>query len=272
MNEHELALLRRKTILGTVAVVCWALAFLAAILRPNIGDPTGPFFVISGWLLTALWVAMDATVRARNAFLWTMVTLAAAPLSVLIYAVTSPPNAAVCTQCGNRLPSLSQPCPICGTRHVAGRVSAAINHAYSSLADSLMRAPVEQAKNTTRAIAIALGIAALFSLILEGAIGALPLVIILVLSFAAYWVLVPWWVYLDATWRRMEPIPWALLTLMTNVVGLVTYLVIRYPDPRSCPKCGADLAVGLKRCPYCGCTESLNRHSKLYELPAAVPS
>lgn len=253
MNEHELTLLRRKTILGTVAVICWALAIVAAIMRPNAGDPVGPFFVVSGWLLTALWVALDASMRARNVFFWTVVSLAASPLAVLIYAMTSPPNIAVCAQCGNRLPSLAQPCPICGTRHVAGRVSAAINQAYSSLADSLMRAPVEQAKNTTRAIAIALGVAALFSLVLANASGgALPLVIILVLSFAAYWVLVPWWVYLDASWRRMEPIPWALLALMTNAVGLVTYLVIRYPDPRSCPKCGTDLPVGLKRCPYCG--------------------
>ena len=50
----------------------------------------------------------------------------------------------------------------------------------------------------------------------------------------------------------MDAIPWAILTLLTNVFGLVTYLVIRYPEPRTCKKCGADLPIGFKRCPYCG--------------------
>ncbi len=50
----------------------------------------------------------------------------------------------------------------------------------------------------------------------------------------------------------MDAVPWALLTLLTNVFGLVTYLVIRYPDPRPCPQCGAYLTMELKRCPYCG--------------------
>jgi RNA polymerase subunit RPABC4/transcription elongation factor Spt4 len=72
------------------------------------------------------------------------------------------------------------------------------------------------------------------------------------LCLAGYWVLLAWWVYLDATWRRMEATPWAILTLVTNVVGLVTYLVIRYPEPHTCEHCGANLQMGLKRCPYCG--------------------
>lgn len=258
MNEHELTLLRRKTILGTVAVVCWVLAVLLGLTLDAGGEDVVPFFVLAGWFLTAMWVAMDASLRTRNVLLWTVFSLAAAPLSVLVYVMTSPPTAAVCTQCGNGLTSTSQVCPICGAQHVTGRVTNALNQAYTSLADSLMRAPVEQAKNTTRAIAIALGVTTLFGLFLADngrelfhygfGFGT----VLSVLSFAAYWILVPWWVYLDASWRRMEPIPWALLTLLTNVVGLVTYLVIRYPDPRTCPKCGADLPVGLKRCPYCG--------------------
>ena len=64
--------------------------------------------------------------------------------------------------------------------------------------------------------------------------------------------LVAWWVYLDSAWRRMDGVPWAVLTLVTNVVGLVTYLVIRYPDPRSCVSCGASIPTGLKFCPFCG--------------------
>jgi hypothetical protein len=73
-----------------------------------------------------------------------------------------------------------------------------------------------------------------------------------VLSITGYWISIAWWVYLDATWRRMDAVPWGILTLLTNVIGLATYLVIRYPDPRSCPMCGAELSTGLKRCPYCG--------------------
>ena len=242
MNEHELTLLRRKTILGTAAAICWALVALAVIVWPDIRDPVGPFFVIVSWLLTALWIALDASIRARQVYLWTVFSLAAAPLAVLAYVLTSPPTTAICNQCGNRLANMSQTCPICGARHVTGRVASAINHAYTSLADSLMRAPVEQAKNTTRAIAITLGIAALVGIILTGPGTPTSVLILAVLCVAGYWILVPWWVYLDASWRRMEPMPWAMLTLLTNVVGLVTYLVIRYPDPRACPKCGAGKA------------------------------
>jgi RNA polymerase subunit RPABC4/transcription elongation factor Spt4 len=73
-----------------------------------------------------------------------------------------------------------------------------------------------------------------------------------ILSAAGYWVMAAWWVYLDASWRRMDAVPWGILILLTNLFGLVTYLVIRYPDPKTCGKCGAYLKLGLKRCPYCG--------------------
>lgn len=251
MNEHELTLLRRKAILGTIAIAAWVLGLIMALTIRDGGDGIGPFLIVVGWFLTATWIAVDASMCGRRTVPWTIFGLAAAPLALLVYVLTAEPTAAICRQCGNRLLSTAQACPICGAQHVTGRVTNALNQAYTSLADSLMRAPVEQAKNTTRAIAIALGVTALFGMLFADT-GMGFVAVFLVLSFAGYWILVPWWVYLDASWRRMEPIPWALLTLLTNIVGLVTYLVIRYPDPRSCPKCGADLPVGLKRCPYCG--------------------
>ena len=251
MNEHELTLLRRKAILGTIAAAAWALGLILAVALTDGTDGIGPFLMAVGWFLTATWIAVDASQCGRRTVAWTIFGLAAAPLALLVYVLTAEPTAAICTQCGNRLLSTAQACPICGAQHVTGRVTNALNQAYTSLADSLMRAPVEQAKNTTRAIAIALGVTSLFGMLFADT-GMGFVAVFLVLSFAGYWILVPWWVYLDASWRRMEPIPWALLTLLTNVVGLVTYLVIRYPDPRTCPKCGADLPIGLKRCPYCG--------------------
>lgn len=254
MNEHELTLLRRKAIIGTMAAVAWGLGLLLVLVAPRDGGDIGGILMFAGWLFTATWIILDAIYRGRNVVPWAVFGLAAAPLAALIYVVTAQPSVAVCTHCGSSLATTAQTCPICGAQHMAGRVTSALNQAYTSLADSLMRAPVEQAKNTTRALAIALGVVGFLGTLMTATSNSIPgpLAAVFVLCYASYWVLLPWWVYLDASWRRMEPIPWALLTLLTNIVGLVTYLVIRYPDPRSCPKCGSDLAVGLKRCPYCG--------------------
>ena len=71
-------------------------------------------------------------------------------------------------------------------------------------------------------------------------------------GLAAYWLLVAWWVYLDAKIRGMAAPAWGLLTLAMNVFGLVTYLVVRYPDPIQCEGCGRPLEPGVRMCPYCG--------------------
>jgi len=121
--------------------------------------------------------------------------------------------------------------------------------------DSLAGGQIEESRHTAKYMAIALAAVVLLgrtiALMLPEPLRSLCL-LFWALSAAGYWVLTAWWVYLDAMWRRMNAVPWAILTLLTNVFGLVTYLVIRYPDPRSCHNCGAYLTVGLKRCPYCG--------------------
>jgi len=150
----------------------------------------------------------------------------------------------LCTSCGTPLSTGTQVCPQCG------RQTSAINRIFSGLTQSVMPGPLETAKHTAKYMSFALAAFALFGLLFGQSLsipGSAR-----VLAIAAYWVLVPWWVYLDAMWRKMDAVPWALLTLLTNVFGLVTYLVIRYPDPRACSQCGAYLTVGLKRCPYCG--------------------
>jgi len=143
---------------------------------------------------------------------------------------------------------------------MVGRIAASIRRSYSGLVDSLARGPAEKARTTAKQMAFGLAAAAFFSFIVANGLRP-PLSdlfgLITVLAFAGYWVMVAWWVYLDASWRRMDAVPWAMLALVTNLVGLVTYLVIRYPDPKSCPQCGAALPIGLKRCPYCGAEAEL---------------
>jgi RNA polymerase subunit RPABC4/transcription elongation factor Spt4 len=71
-------------------------------------------------------------------------------------------------------------------------------------------------------------------------------------AFPAYWVLLPYYVYLDAKIRGMNAAPWGLLCLATNFIGLFTYLVVRNPDPIPCSGCGRLLDPGVRACPYCG--------------------
>jgi RNA polymerase subunit RPABC4/transcription elongation factor Spt4 len=126
---------------------------------------------------------------------------------------------------------------------------------FSSLTDNLAPGPLKRARTTAMYMSVCVAALVVVGMLVNQWVpepfwGYLRA--IWIFSFCAYWVLLPWWVYLDAIWRRMEPLPWALLTLLTNVFGLVTYLVVRYSDPQACPQCGQYMPVGSKRCPYCG--------------------
>ena len=64
----------------------------------------------------------------------------------------------------------------------------------------------------------------------------------------------PIWVYLDGTKRGLDRAPlWALLVLLSNVVGLVIYLIAR-PDAvlRDCARCGAAMRPEWRVCARCG--------------------
>jgi len=82
------------------------------------------------------------------------------------------------------------------------------------------------------------------------------------------WVVPPIWVARDARRRGADhPLLWAVFVLLTWIVGLVIYLMLRPQHPLlfhcdscgnevkneyvACPHCGADLRPRITRCPSC---------------------
>jgi RNA polymerase subunit RPABC4/transcription elongation factor Spt4 len=225
------------------------------ILLSFVADDLGAFAGFAGWISTVIWVALDAYHRRAKHVLWTLLTLFTGPFGALIYLLFRPVVPVICTQCGATLAGGVGPCPLCGHRSWTDHVKPVLDRVYTALKDSLVSGPIDKTKHTIQYMSMAL----LVAFVLANVLGSLNLLHsrsglgqLMLLSGAGYWVLVAWWVYVDATWRRMDAVPWGVLTLVTNVIGVVTYLVIRYPDPRTCSQCGAGLSTGLKRCPYCG--------------------
>ncbi len=71
-----------------------------------------------------------------------------------------------------------------------------------------------------------------------------------------YWLLLPIWVFLDARRRQTQPLPWALLVLLTNVVGLIVYWIVQSQNGKAqpasaCPACGKAVKKGYPYCPWC---------------------
>lgn len=68
---------------------------------------------------------------------------------------------------------------------------------------------------------------------------------------AILWLLLPIWVFLDARKRDFKAPLWGILVLVTNVVGLIIYLVVR-PELSVCKQCKMKLSSKYVVCPYCG--------------------
>ncbi|KXA96868.1 hypothetical protein AKJ37_04245 [candidate division MSBL1 archaeon SCGC-AAA259I09] len=75
------------------------------------------------------------------------------------------------------------------------------------------------------------------------------------------------WVYKDAKARGEEAVLWLIVVLITNVVGLIIWLVVRPEkeirrkkesdeETEFCPNCGFEVALESNFCPKCG--EKLN--------------
>ena len=71
------------------------------------------------------------------------------------------------------------------------------------------------------------------------------------------------WVYRDAESRGMGGALWLIVVLLTGLIGLIIYLVVRKPRGtpsttptgapiRVCPSCGREIAPDAKFCPHCG--------------------
>ena len=78
------------------------------------------------------------------------------------------------------------------------------------------------------------------------------------------------WVYRDAESRKMNGALWLIIVLISGIIGLIIYLIVRKekppPPPTSrpeytmaqpsaikfCPYCGKEIEANAVFCPYCG--------------------
>lgn len=99
--------------------------------------------------------------------------------------------------------------------------------------------------------------------------GFMALGILAMLFFVAVLVvviLVAVWVYRDAEERDMNGALWLIVVILTNIIGLIIYLVVRGDHPKKeakettagqpegpfCPSCGDRLTEGDRFCSNCG--------------------
>lgn len=74
---------------------------------------------------------------------------------------------------------------------------------------------------------------------------------ILMLIFAVYWIGLALWVYKDASKKQANAALWGLLVLLTNLVGLIIYTMVKQSN-RLCPECGAMQGRENIYCIKCG--------------------
>ena len=73
-------------------------------------------------------------------------------------------------------------------------------------------------------------------------------------------ILIAIWVYKDAEKRGSSGILWLIIVLLTGIIGLIIWLVVRPPigggkpagSDRKCPNCGRAIPMDARTCPYCG--------------------
>jgi hypothetical protein len=77
-------------------------------------------------------------------------------------------------------------------------------------------------------------------------------VAMMVTTLLAAYLLTAAWVVLDARWRGTNGFVWALVYMVTTILGLALYLIARPADPLLCPRCSKRLGKRHAACPYCG--------------------
>lgn len=73
----------------------------------------------------------------------------------------------------------------------------------------------------------------------------------MMLFFMIYWVLLALWVYQDAAKARLYPIAWGVIVLLTNIAGVIIYLLYKRGNVM-CPKCGTSQNREHLFCTNCG--------------------
>ena len=79
------------------------------------------------------------------------------------------------------------------------------------------------------------------------------------LAWFVVWVLIAIWVYKDAEKRDSSGALWLIIVILTGIIGLIIWLVVRPPiggekkEPdRRCPNCGRSIPFDARVCTYCG--------------------
>ena len=78
-------------------------------------------------------------------------------------------------------------------------------------------------------------------------------------------ILIAIWVYRDAEKRGSSGVLWLIIVLLTSIIGLIIWLVVRPPiggkpgqqpfeqqQGRVCTNCGRPIPMDAQVCPYCG--------------------
>ena len=91
---------------------------------------------------------------------------------------------------------------------------------------------------------------------LTGAMCFIPLIFLIIGIVLAVWV------YKDAQKRGSSGALWLIIVLLTGIIGLIIWLVVRPPiggekkaaasSERRCPNCGRAIPDDARTCPYCG--------------------
>ena len=66
------------------------------------------------------------------------------------------------------------------------------------------------------------------------------------------------WVYRDAEKRGSNGVLWLIIVIITGIIGIIIWLVVRPPiggkkpeSERRCPNCGRPIPMDARVCPYC---------------------
>lgn len=73
----------------------------------------------------------------------------------------------------------------------------------------------------------------------------------IMLFFMIYWVLLALWTYQDATKAKLYPIAWGMIVLLTNIAGIIVYLLYKRGNVM-CPKCETSQNREQLFCTNCG--------------------
>lgn len=74
---------------------------------------------------------------------------------------------------------------------------------------------------------------------------------VLMLLFMLYWIIVALWVYQNAARSRLSAPVWGIITLFTNIAGVIVYIAFKHINS-ICSFCGAVQARGNTFCTVCG--------------------